>query len=81
MQLIVEDTGIGISEEEIPKVFERFYRCQDERVNELEGNGLGLAFCMEVAKLHGGDILVESKINEGSRFTLRVPLPSQNSAD
>ena len=81
VQLIVEDTGIGISEEEIPKVFERFYRCQDERVNELEGNGLGLAFCMEVAKLHGGDILVESKINEGSRFTLRVPLPSQNSAN
>lgn len=81
VQLIVEDTGIGIAEEELPKVFERFYRCSDERVNELEGNGLGLAFCMEVAKLHGGDILVESKLNEGSRFTLRLPIASQSNSD
>lgn len=81
VQLIVEDTGIGISEEELPKVFERFYRCQDDRVNELEGNGLGLAFCMEVAKLHSGDIVVESKLNEGSRFTLRLPIPSQSNSE
>jgi two-component system sensor histidine kinase VicK len=69
----VIDTGIGISEAEISKVFDRFYRCQDERVVNLEGNGLGLAFCMEVAKLHGGDLTLESELNKGSKFTLQIP--------
>lgn len=70
----IEDTGIGIAEDELPKVFDRFYRCADERVNELEGNGLGLAFCMEVARLHGGELNVESEYNKGSKFTLRLPI-------
>lgn len=73
ISICVSDTGIGIAESEISKVFERFYRCQDERVVQLEGNGLGLAFCMEVAKLHGGDLTLESELNKGSKFTLQIP--------
>jgi signal transduction histidine kinase len=74
VSIAVEDNGIGIAEEEQAKVFERFYRCSDERVCAIEGNGLGLAFAMEVARLHHGDLKVESKLNVGSRFTLRLPL-------
>ncbi|MFK7737552.1 MAG: ATP-binding protein [Pirellulaceae bacterium] len=73
ISICVIDTGIGISESEISKVFDRFYRCQDERVVDVEGNGLGLAFCMEVAKLHGGDLTLESELNKGSKFTLQIP--------
>ncbi|MFN3192444.1 MAG: sensor histidine kinase [Aureliella sp.] len=75
--LNVVDSGIGIAEHELPKIFERFYRCEDERVAGLEGNGLGLAFCMEVARLHGGELTVESKLNEGSKFMLHLPFDNQ----
>ncbi len=78
LAIAVEDTGIGIAEEELPKIFERFYRCQDERVNDVEGNGLGLAFCMEVARLHGGELAVDSQLNKGSRFTLSLPLAKKS---
>ncbi|MEM7557961.1 MAG: ATP-binding protein [Planctomycetota bacterium] len=76
IEITVVDTGIGIAEEELPKIFDRFYRCDDERVGEIEGNGLGLAFCQEVARLHGGDLVVESQLDKGSRFTLRLPATS-----
>ncbi len=69
----IEDTGIGIAEEEIPHLFERFYRSADPRVHEIQGTGLGLAFSMDVARLHGGRIDVASELNKGSRFTLVLP--------
>ena len=69
----VEDTGIGISEEELPRVFDKFYRSEDERVRELTGNGLGLSFASEVARMHGGRLNVHSELNKGSRFTLELP--------
>jgi signal transduction histidine kinase len=72
----VEDTGIGIAEENLPKLFDRFFRCPDERVQLVEGNGLGLAFAREVVSLHNGQLTVESELNQGSRFTVRIPLPS-----
>ncbi len=76
VSICVEDTGIGIAEDQLPHVFDRFYRCQDERVTDIEGNGLGLAFAMEVARLHHGELRVESQLNVGSRFILRLPLAS-----
>ncbi len=76
VSIAVEDTGIGIAEDQLPHVFDRFYRCQDERVTDIEGNGLGLAFAMEVARLHHGELHVESQLNVGSRFILRLPLGS-----
>ena len=76
VSICVEDTGIGIAEDQLPHIFDRFYRCQDERVADIEGNGLGLPFAMEVARLHHGELRVESQLNVGSRFILRLPLAS-----
>ena len=72
----VEDTGVGIPEDAIDRIFERFYRCQDPRTADQVGNGLGLALAKEVALLHGGDLTVQSEINRGSRFTLHLPVHS-----
>jgi len=69
----VEDSGIGISPEECEKIFDRFYRAQDKRIAGITGSGLGLALAREVARLHGGDISVESIPDKGSTFTLTLP--------
>ncbi len=73
----VRDTGIGISAEDAEKIFERFYRAKDPRVAKITGTGLGLTLAREVARLHGGDITVESQVNEGSRFTLVLPVVAE----
>ncbi len=70
----VTDTGVGIAVDELDKVFEKFYRSTDPRVQEQTGTGLGLALSQEVVRLHGGKITVESEINKGSTFTMMLPL-------
>lgn len=75
LEVSVEDTGIGIGPEDLPRIFDKFYRVQNEHVLEKSGNGLGLAFAREVARLHQGDITVESRVGEGSVFTIRIPAP------
>lgn len=70
----VKDTGIGISEEDQQLVFDKFYRARDKRVSAVTGSGLGLALAREVIRLHGGEITVESRIDEGSTFTLTLPV-------
>ncbi|MEX2671003.1 MAG: ATP-binding protein [Phycisphaeraceae bacterium] len=74
-QLVVEvtDTGIGISDADQLRVFEKFYRAQDRRIREITGSGLGLALARDVMRLHGGDIDVRSEIDKGSTFTMRMP--------
>jgi signal transduction histidine kinase len=67
----VADTGIGISEINQPRIFERFYRCDESRTTE--GCGLGLSFSRAVAKQYGGDILLQSKPNESTVFTILLP--------
>jgi signal transduction histidine kinase len=74
LSIEVTDTGIGISPEDQEKVFEKFYRASDKRVAQLTGSGLGLALAREIMRLHGGDITLESQLNQGSRFTVTVPL-------
>ncbi len=69
----VIDTGIGINPEELDKVFEKFYRAADERIEQITGTGLGLTLSREVARLHGGDITATSQLNQGSTFTLTLP--------
>lgn len=69
----VRDTGIGIAPEAQPHVFEKFYRAADDAVQMLPGTGLGLALAREVARLHGGDILLESERGKGSTFTVELP--------
>lgn len=70
----VKDTGMGISEEDQPKVFERFYRTEKSRSKETGGIGLGLAIVKHVALTHGGDVSVKSALGKGSTFTMRIPL-------
>lgn len=70
----VIDTGIGIKQEELEKVFEKFYRASDPRVNQITGTGLGLTLSREVIRLHSGDITVESQPDQGSTFTLTLPV-------
>ncbi|MBR6019509.1 MAG: HAMP domain-containing histidine kinase [Lachnospiraceae bacterium] len=70
----VRDTGYGIAENEIAHIFERFYRVDKDRSRETGGTGLGLAITKEVVNAHGGQIKVYSKINEGTTFSVRIPL-------
>jgi PAS domain S-box-containing protein len=70
----VKDTGVGIPEYEIDKIFERFHRVQNLKGRSQEGTGIGLAMVKELVKLHAGTISVKSKVGEGSIFTVSIPL-------
>jgi len=70
----VEDTGPGIEPEHIPRLSERFYRVDRSRSRDTGGTGLGLAIVKHVMQRHGGSLLIESKINQGSTFSLSFPL-------
>ncbi len=74
VRLTVQDTGVGIAPEELPRLFERFYRIKGAASRTHEGTGIGLSLVRELVQLHGGDIRVESTLGEGSRFhvTLRT---------
>lgn len=72
-KLTVQDTGIGIPEQELPRLFERFHRVEGARGRTQEGTGIGLALVSELIKLHGGTIEVDSRVGEGSTFTVRLP--------
>ncbi|MCA9279322.1 MAG: hypothetical protein H6815_08475 [Phycisphaeraceae bacterium] len=74
LSISVTDTGIGISEDMLPRVFDRFYRAQDDRVATTTGSGLGLALAREVVRLHGGEITADSILNEGSTFKIILPV-------
>jgi len=73
-ELEVKDSGIGISGEELPKVFERFHRVKGARGRSYEGSGIGLALVQELVRLHGGTVTVRSEVGRGSTFTVRLPL-------
>jgi two-component system, OmpR family, sensor histidine kinase SenX3 len=69
----VRDTGIGIPEEKLPRIFERFYRVDKARSKETGGTGLGLSIVKHVAENHGGRVAVQSVPGEGSIFTVHLP--------
>jgi signal transduction histidine kinase len=73
-EMRVQDTGVGISQEDLPHVFERFYRSDLSRNRATGGTGLGLAIAAWIAQRHGGKLSVESVLGEGSTFLLRIPL-------
>ncbi|MFP4395660.1 MAG: GAF domain-containing protein [Anaerolineales bacterium] len=72
--LIIADTGTGILDSEMKHIFERFYRGAASRMQQVQGSGLGLAIVKEIVELHGGRVTVESQVNVGTTFTVRVPL-------
>lgn len=69
----VTDTGVGIAPEELPFVFQQFYRGAESRPPEKRGMGLGLAICREIITAHGGQIWVENNPDQGTRFTFTLP--------
>lgn len=71
---VVADTGIGIPKEELPFIFDRFYRGERPRQMQIPGTGLGLAIVKEIVEMHGGWVTVESKVGEGTTFTVWLPL-------
>jgi signal transduction histidine kinase len=74
VNLEVRDRGIGIPANEHEKIFEKFYRCGDPLVHNVKGSGLGLSLVRHIARAHGGDVLVESAPDKGSKFTIALPL-------
>jgi len=76
VELTVRDTGTGIPEAELPRIFERFHRVEGTRSRTHEGTGIGLALTHELVRLHGGTIAAESRLGEGTRFVVRIPTGS-----
>jgi heavy metal sensor kinase len=74
----IRDSGIGIPEEHIPHIFERFYRVDEARSRAEGGTGLGLSICQHIAQVHGGRIEVESQVGQGSTFSVFLPLPKKS---
>jgi PAS domain S-box-containing protein len=72
-QLTVSDTGVGIPDKELPHLFERFHRVENQRSRSFEGSGIGLALIHELVKLHGGAITVESREGSGTTFVVTIP--------
>jgi len=78
-ELTVGDTGIGIPEEDLPFIFDRFYRVDKARARAHGGSGLGLSIARWIVDVHKGTLSVDSKVGEGTTFTVRLPLRSPSS--
>jgi len=72
INILIKDTGVGISQEDLPHIFKRFYRCDQSR--SRPGTGLGLSLARAIAKAHGGDITAASTLNVGSTFSIILPI-------
>ena len=81
VQVSVIDTGIGIATEDIPHLFQKFYRVDSAMTRGVSGTGLGLYLCRKIIELYDGHIWVESKADQGSRISFALPRLSQNQAD
>ena len=73
-EISVEDTGTGIPEDQLDKVFDRFYQVDNSQTRSHEGSGLGLALAKEIIELHHGTISVNSKSGSGTTFTITLPV-------
>ena len=72
--VIVEDTGMGIPEEDLPHIFERFYRVDKSHSRDIGGTGLGLSIARGAVLMHKGAIKVDSRMGEGTRFDIKIPI-------
>jgi signal transduction histidine kinase len=75
-EVAIEDTGVGIAEHDLPKLFQRFHRIEGAPSRTYEGSGIGLSFVHSLVGLHGAAIAVTSRLGEGSRFTITIPFGS-----
>ena len=73
----VQDTGLDIPEDDLPHIFEKFYRVEADDRLDIQGNGLGLAIVKAIVEQHGGEIKVESTFGEGSCFSFSLPLAKE----
>jgi two-component system, OmpR family, phosphate regulon sensor histidine kinase PhoR len=73
LAVYVSDTGLGIPQEDIPRLFERFYRVDKARSREMGGTGLGLSIVKHLVRAHGGEVSVETEVDKGSIFTFTLP--------
>jgi signal transduction histidine kinase len=80
VELSVIDTGTGIPEADLPRVFERFHRVADARSRSFEGTGIGLALVEELVKQHGGTVRVDSVVGKGTTFVVAIPQGSEHLA-
>src|SRR5262245_24747559 len=76
VQIRVSDRGLGITPSEQERVFEPFYRGKEAQAAQIQGAGLGLSLVKHIIAAHGGSVSVESKVGQGSQFTLRLPVPT-----
>ena len=74
IQVSVEDNGIGIKQEDIPKVFDKFQQIESSLVRKIGGTGLGLPIAKQLIEAHRGMIWVESELNHGSTFSFIIPV-------
>ena len=79
-ELTVRDTGTGIAESEMPRLFERFHRIEGAQGRTHEGTGIGLALVQELVRIHGGAIEASSTLGEGTAFRVRIPFRSEHLA-
>src|SRR2546426_628241 len=81
IELEIEDNGIGIPHNQLERIFDRFTQVEGSATRRYEGTGIGLALVKEIVDLHGGRIAVESKLGQGSTFTMTLPRGGANIAD
>lgn len=73
IKIIIEDNGIGIPEQEIPKIYDKFYRVDSSLTYEVQGTGIGLSIVKEIIETHDGSIEAESELGKGTKFTIEIP--------
>ena len=78
VKLTVSDTGVGIPLAELPRVFERFHRVENQKGRSFEGSGIGLSLVHELVKLHGGSVHVDSEVGRGTEFTVSIPFGTEH---
>ncbi len=76
----IQDTGIGISDDDLPHIFDKFFRSESPDAREAAGSGIGLATARQIVRLHGGEIRVTTKLGAGSKFTISLPMTLVNTS-
>jgi signal transduction histidine kinase len=79
VEISVRDSGIGINQENIERIFDRFYRSEEAVVQQIPGTGLGLAIVQSLVNMHGGEIMVTSVVGVGSTFSVLLPVAAKES--